>query len=114
MVNFKCKHCGKCCQNIYTHEAMFMDIERWLKENREDILSQLLWVKAEDGIAVRAFMWKDHDTGRELKGDCPFLKKKVNQYLCEIQDTKPTVCKNKIFTRTEAKRFGCKGYEKGD
>ena len=111
MPNFKCKHCGKCCQDIYTHEARFLDIERWLKEKREDILSQLLWIKADDGIAIQAFMWKDHETKGELRGTCPFLKKKLDKYFCTIQDTKPHVCSNKIFTRTEAKRFGCKGYE---
>lgn len=82
----KCYSCGKCCKN-FTINIMPVDVRRWKKEGRQDILSCLMW----DGFGFDA--WFDSKTGEELR-HCPFLQKiSRGKYICSIQETKPFICK---------------------
>ena len=80
MKNFKCRHCGACCE-VDTHNIVtLLDISRWKREGREDILKH---VKLVDGIFPAGF--------KEDK--CPFYDKSKEKNRCLIEETKPYVCR---------------------
>jgi Fe-S-cluster containining protein len=110
---FTCKQCGKCCREhtIYLTEE---DYYRWLLEEREDILEWVdpIYLDEDNDIAIYDFPI-DPETGEEVEGACPFLKRLQGQniYICRIHDTKPEICVAFPHNRKHAEEFGCPGYD---
>jgi Fe-S-cluster containining protein len=118
---FKCLHCGQCCKNAgSTLRIEQVDIERWEREGRNDIISKVFLTSLrctacniewgalcgntcpECGqVGVGIFYWIDPEEPKDyfsqLMADpkCPFLRKmrNVNEYTCMINETKPIICK---------------------
>lgn len=92
-INFSCKMCGKCCRNRNVILLSPYDIYRACK---------YLKIKPIDFIHKYCYFYVGHESNLPLlilkfkEGFgytfCPFLKKKVENFVCTIQDAKPTVC----------------------
>ncbi len=80
-----CKMCGKCCLQ-YAISAEPEDIQRWKRQDRNDILMHVMIFETSIGPFGDVL---PSNTRR-----CPFLRKIKNQdiYRCRIQDTKPIIC----------------------
>ncbi len=84
----RCRRCGECCRSIgRSIRASPSDIERWIREGREDILT-LLEMHEEDGELVTSGELLLGDS----KGRCVFLEEGREGSLCRIHPTKPEVC----------------------
>jgi Fe-S-cluster containining protein len=89
-----CKNCRICC--IGTEIRIYPeDIERWKKEDRLDILLSIDSLFGES----RGLMKKDNND------ECFFLSKEGK---CNIQETKPTVCRKFPVSKKQAELFKCK------
>jgi len=80
-----------CCRGEQRYGLILLpgDYERWVQEERKDILC---YVEQSDYGLHRAIIWKDIQTGEYLDC-CPFLLKVDGKgYECAIQDTKPEIC----------------------
>lgn len=82
-----CKRCGKCCMSACvpaTHE----DMERWKREEKEEILlalehSKTVWA---GDIVVTSL------DGRILS-NCQFLTREGDYYSCTIYEDRPMICR---------------------
>lgn len=119
---FECLRCGRCCLSAgpVLHVEQ-VDVERWKKQGRSDILSKLFldqlgceecgiewppwhgnkcWKCGREGKPA-VYYWIDErqpmTVFAQLLADpiCPFLQKvrKKDEYLCKINDTKPEICR---------------------
>ncbi len=85
----ECSRCGKCCLADMIAYVTSEDLNRWKKENRQDILhiienEQAVWM-GDHFISSR--------TGRPIYG-CPFLEVKDGLFTCSIYETRPRVCRD--------------------
>lgn len=83
----KCRRCGKCCLTVGEIQALPSDIERWISQGREEILSRLE-VEERDRELVTFGRLKLGDSTKR----CVFLQKDGEGYKCAIHNTKPEVC----------------------
>jgi len=98
--NFRCLQCGQCCDD--ERSVYVEDIERWLLEERFDILGYVDCFQRDAfcGSVITDRICDDcHKTGKDLithtdSGRCPFVRKVGNKpyYKCRIQTTKPEEC----------------------
>ena len=81
-----CACCGRCCEFFGGHlQASNHDLERWRRENREDLLCR---------VNRLGWIWVDPQTKR-LEDRCPFIEKTPeNKGLCRINETKPDICRD--------------------
>ncbi|HNY64940.1 MAG TPA: YkgJ family cysteine cluster protein [Deltaproteobacteria bacterium] len=85
----ECARCGKCCLADMIAYVTPDDMERWVREDRKDILhiienEQAVWL-GDHFISCR--------TGRPIHG-CPFLEMEGRVTSCSIHSTRPGVCRN--------------------
>ena len=81
--------CGKCCLSNLFFYIKDVDLDRWRREGREDILHiienrQAVWggdhfVSARDGTFLHG---------------CPFLEWEGKTNSCSIYETRPQVCRD--------------------
>ena len=104
--NHNCEQCGSCCIQLEGFSPTQKDIKRWVKQQRTDILQYgFSWDEdcsflPEEEKSILEFltsndmdMWFNPETSKESPL-CPFLKvKDERKFVCLIQDTKPTICK---------------------
>ncbi len=84
----KCRRCGECCLTVgRAIHASPEDIERWIEENREDILKHLKIRKEGSSLITDGTLEIGDTVGR-----CIFLRKAEKGYQCTIHETKPEVC----------------------
>jgi len=128
-MKFQCERCGRCCLEVSPDPDIGNnDINRWLKQQRFDILSKIFPVRysCEDCNEVWGsqvgekcprcqkkgkfvFCWSDPAYRVEfidkfLGGTrCPFLKKARNRlgYICAIHETKPNTCREFPYLRRD-------------
>ncbi|HON38573.1 MAG: YkgJ family cysteine cluster protein [Desulfomonilia bacterium] len=86
---FECSRCGMCCLADMIAYVTPEDLNRWKRENRQDILhiienEQAVWL-GDHFISSR--------TGRPIYG-CPFLEMKDGLFACSIYETRPRVCRD--------------------
>jgi Fe-S-cluster containining protein len=102
--------------DAYQNVAMTSDMEMWRDKGRFDILK---WIdpyprpiKKNGHIVAGYHYWINPRTGKDVER-CPWLRKVRGQdkYVCRINDVKPAVCRNYPFTKAQAKKTGCKGFE---
>jgi Fe-S-cluster containining protein len=89
-----CKACRRCCIGTEIRLAP-EDIERWKKESRLDILLDIDSLFGESRQLIT----------KEKNNECIFL---LDGGSCEIQDTKPYICKKFPVSRKQALLFDCK------
>ena len=111
---FKCKQCGKCCLNLrdaFETCASEEDIQRWKKEERDDILAWVDPIPLGDDHFIYD-IWISPTTGDDVQR-CPWLRKlpKKNKYICRIHDVKPQHCREYPRSKKHAEETGCKGFE---
>lgn len=86
-----CEHCGKCCIEMGSKIfATANDINRWINENRQDILKHV-FIYSFNGKIVGGEVWFD-EYGNKLDF-CPFILKVGNKIYCKIHETKPEQCR---------------------
>ena len=111
--NFACTRCGKCCflPDAFVATADPVDVERWEKEGRDDILRRLL----DCGFGVYD-LWMDPRTKDEVHSKCPWYRKdkKTGLCSCKIHETKPRHCHSFPLTKRHALVCGCPGWLKTD
>jgi len=124
-MDFQCKRCGNCCKKAGSVLHITQnDYERWVEEDRWDIISKIVPVsyccencniswglpfgdtcRRCDMPGKLLFYWIDpkyqFNYFAQLMGNpkCPFLRKVRNkpQYTCRIHDTKPEICRDFPF-----------------
>jgi len=108
--DFQCQQCGLCCQVFCGTEIEITekDLDRWMLDGREDILE---WV---DSINFGDHVEHDfpiHPTKNTQVDRCPFLEKLPHKdiYICKINDTKPTGCREFPTSREKAQSINCPG-----
>lgn len=90
-MNLSCEQCGKCCLEWGAYFVLITaeDIDRWMNENRHDILRYIEFINKDT-----AFGWVNPQNRTRLSR-CPFLyKKDKSDYFCLIHNTKPKRCKD--------------------
>ncbi len=80
-----CRRCGECCMSVSKVRATPADIQRWIEEEREEVLSRLR-ITEREGVLVTDGTLRLGDSG------CSFLEAGAEGYACRIHDTKPEVC----------------------
>ncbi|WP_456475627.1 YkgJ family cysteine cluster protein [Candidatus Pyrohabitans sp.] len=84
----KCRRCGRCCLTLgRAIKASPGDLERWIREGREDVLLYLKLEEDGDALVTDGTLEIGDESGR-----CVFLIKDGNVYACAIHETKPEVC----------------------
>jgi Fe-S-cluster containining protein len=87
------------------------DVWNWKKKGRTDILK---WVRPRAiGHGVYAYeVWVDPKTGAVAER-CPWLQTLAgtNDYICQIHDVKPTICRYFPASTKHAQEVGCKGFQ---
>ncbi len=84
----KCRRCGRCCLTLGRRiQASPSDIERWIREGREEVLQHLKIEEREDALVTDGTLEIGDKSGR-----CIFLTEKNGVYVCAIHETKPEVC----------------------
>jgi Fe-S-cluster containining protein len=101
----ECKRCGTCCLANLIAFVTDEDIERWKREQREDIL-RILDNKNAVWAGDRLISMTN---GQQLYG-CPFLMWEKNHYTCTIYETRPQVCRDYIPGSSHI----CPYYKKSD
>jgi len=106
METFQCTQCGHCCLELndaYGTTAREEDLERWEREDRQDILDYV----------VLGDLWVSPRTGEDVFR-CPWLRKlpKKDKYICRIHDTKPKHCRDYPKSKKHALKTGCQGFNK--
>ena len=90
-MNLSFEQCGKCCLEWGAYFVLITaeDIDRWMNENRHDILRYIEFINKDT-----AFGWVNPQNRTRLSR-CPFLyKKDKSDYFCLIHTTKPKRCKD--------------------
>jgi len=110
----KCQQCGRCCKalnKVYHIYATDEDVERWEREERDDILRWVDSIEVAEGEYEHDFAINPR-TGEEVTGSCPFLGKVrgTNLYRCRIQSTKPAACQIFPMDAEDGARVGCPGW----
>ena len=122
MVEFQCLRCGHCCLEagpVLNIEQK--DVDRWIREGRQDILDKL-WLMRYECRHCRIefaahfgnqcpsckrvsrtgiYYWLDEKYASNFLAQtlgnprCPFLRKipRKKEYVCRIQETKPDDCR---------------------
>jgi len=98
-VDFRCLRCGKCCD--HERDAYAEDIERWIGEERYDILEHV-FCYPRSAFCANVLPHPCQDCSKTEKvivnrsdsTECPFLRKVRNKtyYECIIHSTKPKDC----------------------
>ncbi len=84
----KCRRCGECCLTLGSRiQASPSDVERWIREGREEVLRHLRIEEANGELITDGTL----EIGDE-RGKCVFLRKAESAYACAIHETKPEVC----------------------
>jgi len=112
MEDFTCHQCGQCCRTLdYHNEVTKEDMARWKQADRTDIMD---WVGVfrKDSQDTIYRIWMKPGT-REFAAICPFLKKKPhkNQWVCQIHDDKPQICRQYPVSKKHALMTGCPGFD---
>ena len=100
-----CNQCGKCCIKYGGNlgVATGNDLEVWELEKPE-LLDFIYSENLPD-------IWISPTDGEELN-HCPWLyTKTVNKYACEINDVRPTVCRNYPVSIEQMKKDECEMLE---
>ena len=109
--SFTCKRCGKCCLYASFSEVGEEDIFLWEKGGRTDILE---WVHFRPmGNGDYAYeVWIDPGTKQEVD-ECPWLAilPDTGEYMCQIYDMRPAICRYFPASRKHAEEIGCQGLE---
>jgi Fe-S-cluster containining protein len=113
---FHCQQCGRCCELIgieYHISLTPEDIDRWIAEGRDDILKYVDPAAFSDKDVMFIFFPVAPDTGQELQGPCPFLKRLPEQdmAICQIHATKPACCRAFPISWKEAAGIECPAAE---
>ena len=115
-MNFKCHECGKCCKELVCYIDK-EDLDRWIGEGRNDIISCLTWhllhgrippevifIPKKQHIRVHKWLrpiwtpeWLDNN-------ECIFL----HDDKCIIYNTRPITCRNFPMTTLN---YPCPGIE---
>ncbi len=77
----ECQKCGLCCKT-WQVDVVLEDRERWIKEKREDILDELIFIENK-GLFIR-------NTTIKPVQPCVFLK---GENHCSIYETRPLTCR---------------------
>jgi len=88
----ECVRCGDCCQgyNISGVALLPEDYERWVNEERTDILA---YVKLSTANPAGVLTWTPA-LSREQFNCCPFLEQiETGYYRCGIEETQPAMCR---------------------
>jgi len=87
---FKCERCGECCNN-YIIKLSNKDIKeiKKLGYEKEDF--------AEHDSTING------EVVKKTEGKCVFIKKKKNEYFCQIYLFRPLVCKRYPFFKKNIK-----------
>lgn len=112
MERFSCRHCGMCCRTLdYSREVTAEDVARWQADNRQDILKWVATTPA-PGNETRYRIWIVPGTNRRA-AVCPFLGKEdaTSHRICNIQEVKPSVCRQFPFSRKHGLMTGCRGFQ---
>lgn len=108
-MEFKCKRCGWCCENIVINVS-YSDIIKWHQKDRYDILYEVAWINNYPRKDTGGFYITK--TVLNPKRPCPFLKKENEVPSCSIQSVKPVACQDAPMGY---KKFdGCKAFVKSD
>ncbi|NOZ58095.1 MAG: YkgJ family cysteine cluster protein [Euryarchaeota archaeon] len=85
----KCRRCGECCLTLGSRiQASPGDVERWIREGREEVLRRLR-IEEKDGELITDGTLEIGDG----QGRCIFLREAEGAYACAIHETKPEVCR---------------------
>ena len=87
-----CQRSGRCCTMLVSTASLDItdeDVARWEDQERDDILQWVSVIEVGDQIVTADFP-VDPD-GDDVE-QCPFLEMEGTHALCQIHDTKPTVC----------------------
>jgi len=82
---FECLKCGGCCRYV-KFQILYSDFERWLRQERWDILSKVICRDTEE---LGGWVYMDFSFPERETADCPFFK----DNLCTIYDTRPFICR---------------------
>ncbi|MCP4544640.1 MAG: YkgJ family cysteine cluster protein [Chloroflexi bacterium] len=108
--DFGCQQCGLCCRVFCGTEIEITekDLSRWEQEDRKDILEWVDFVNFGDHIEID---FPIHPTKNTNVDRCPFLRKLPRKeiYICRINDTKPTGCREFPVNRENAQSINCPG-----
>jgi Fe-S-cluster containining protein len=84
----KCRRCGECCLTLGSKiQASPSDVERWIREGREEVLRYLKMEENGGALITDGTLEMGDESGR-----CVFLTKIDGAYACAIHKTKPEVC----------------------
>ena len=99
--DFQCTQCGKCCRTLDIQKLLVPeDVQRWRKQNAEDIL-RFAGMKEENRNVVKAW-FQDPITGKQIITNCPFSIILNGKAWCRIYDTRPIKCAQWPFTALTA------------
>jgi len=86
-----CKQCGSCClKHGMRLEATPLDLARWVRDGRQDILDRVGIDYDEKGEVSGGRLWVNTDGSPAAA--CPFLCGEGGKYYCGIHDVTPEVC----------------------
>jgi Fe-S-cluster containining protein len=85
----RCRRCGECCLTLGSGiQASPSDVERWIREGRQEVLRYLRMEEAKGELITDGTLEIGDEHGR-----CVFLIRDHNAYACAIHETKPEVCR---------------------
>ena len=76
--NFQCKQCGNCCKNLFLGTITEEDYNRWLDEDREDILAWVSPLCLGENVIIGYDVWI-HDEYGEADGSSKRKKTKIKK-----------------------------------
>ncbi len=111
---FKCNNCGICCKKYVGNlSATIGDMQRWMDENRGDILERaaslipdldLIFATEERADVLCADLWFTK-AGNEHEA-CPWWHRSTG---CRIYETRPKMCADYPVDRDQAVHDKCEG-----
>ncbi|MEW5723983.1 MAG: YkgJ family cysteine cluster protein [Thermodesulfobacteriota bacterium] len=109
---FSCQRCGRCCRlgDSCLGLVSVDEVEKWQALGLSQILKLVVRVERPDYLLYVA--WKNPKTGRFLPR-CPWFRKErgEDRGRCLIHDYSPLKCRAFPFSREQAERAGCPGFE---
>lgn len=118
-MNFQCTLCGLCCRTLNAFVSP-QDIDRWIEDNRMDLISALVWqiipgrnppallmIPRKKHIKTHKMLAKYHRPEHDGNGACIYLNKENK---CTIHSERPEACRTFPLGKLD---FPTPGLEKG-